>query len=55
MNPVLCQTKYVTLDLAEFVIHGLKGARHRAQCRDQVVYKVNKLSFLEAHLGYLYI
>ena len=34
MNPVLCQTKYVTLDLAEFAMCGLKGAKHWAQCRD---------------------
>ena len=42
-------------DLAEFVMCGQKGARHRVQCRNQDVYEVNKLSFLEAHLVYLYI
>ena len=55
MNPVLCQTRYDSIDLAEFAMHGQKGARHRVQCRDQDVYKVNKLSFLEAHLAYLYV
>ena len=52
---MLHQTKYGSLDLAEFTMHGQKVARLRAQCRDQDVYKVNKLSFLEAYLTYLYI
>ena len=52
---MLCQTRYDSIDLAEFAMHGQKGARHRVQCRDQDVYKVNKLSFLEAHLAYLYV
>ena len=54
-SPVLCQTKYNSLDLAEFVMHELKVARCQVQCRDQDVYEVNELSFLEAHLSYLYI
>ena len=52
---MLCQTKYNSLDLAEFVMHELKVARCQVQCRDQDVYEVNELSFLEAHLTYLYV
>ena len=55
MSLALCQTKYDSLDLAEFAMCGQKGARHWVQCRDQDVYEVNELSFLEAHLAYLYI
>ena len=39
------QTKYDSLDLAEFVMHGQKGARCWVQCKDQDIYKVNELSF----------
>ena len=49
------QTKYNSLDLAEFTMHGQKGARCQVQCRDQDIYKVNELSFLEAHLAYVYV
>ena len=45
MTPVLHQTRYDSIDLAEFTMCGLKGARCRVQCRDQDVYKVNELIF----------
>ena len=52
---MLCQTKYNSMDLAEITMHELKVARCQVQCRDQDVYKVNKLNFLEVHLTYLYV
>ena len=52
---MLHQTRYGCLDLAEIVMCGQKepDARHSAEIKD--VYKVNKLSFLEVHLSYLYV
>ena len=55
MTPVLHQTMYDSINLAEFTMHGQKGARCQVQCRDQDIYKVNELSFLEAHLAYVYV
>ena len=52
---MLHQTRYDYLDLAEFAMHGQGGARRWVQCRDQDIYEVNELSFLEAYLAYLYV
>ena len=45
---MLRQTRYDSIDLAEFTMLGLKGARCRVQCRDQDVYKVNELIFFRS-------
>ena len=55
MTPVLHQTRYGHLDLAEFTMHGLKEPDARCSAEIKDVYEVNELSFLEAHLSYLYI
>ena len=45
---MLRQTRYDSIDLAEFTMLGLKGARCQVQCRDQDVYKVNELIFFRS-------
>ena len=52
---MLRQTRYGCLDLAEIAMCGQKEPDAGCSAEIKDIYEVNELSFLEAHLAYLYI